>query len=103
MQNKLVLLLVCVVGLFSCINAFTRVERLPINDNVKRDDPASSWLAYTVSSGNGKRVTFVNATWVVPQNPQSPYSGNAPGWWFGIEPNPASNLIQPILAWYDTL
>jgi len=25
--------------------------------------------------------------------------GNAPGWWFGIEPEPAMNLIQPILAY----
>lgn len=27
--------------------------------------------------------------------------GNAPGWWFGIEPVPADVLIQPILAYGD--
>ncbi len=69
------------------------------NNKKKRGDPADSWLAYTVSKGEGKRVTWVNATWKVPDYPNNQYSGNAPGWWFGIEPNPADNLIQPILAW----
>jgi hypothetical protein len=63
------------------------------------DDPADSWLAYTVASGNGQLLTYINATWIVPSNPNEMVSGSAPGWWFGIEPNPASNLIQPILAW----
>lgn len=105
------------------------------------DDPASSWLAYTISQGNGTIVTWVNATWVVPSYPTErnglslsyrrekqvvrnyvvrkiastlcpnqcvlgvperswcTVGGNAPGWWFGIEPSPASNLIQPILAY----
>jgi hypothetical protein len=64
-----------------------------------RDDPADSWLAYAISQGNGQLLTFLNATWKVPQTPTDPYGGNAPGWWFGIEPYPASLLIQPILAW----
>jgi len=91
------LLLPCLLLLASLavVASFGSVEK----STGKRDDPASSWLAYTVSRGNGKRVTYVNATWIVPQNPSNPYGGNAPGWWFGIEPNPASDLIQPILAW----
>merc|ERR1711974_155286 len=67
--------------------------------SVLANDPADSWLAYTVAKGNGQLLTYVNATWVVPSYPTSRFGGNAPGWWFGIEPNPASNLIQPILAY----
>jgi len=62
-------------------------------------DPADSWLAYAVSSGNGNMVTQVNASWVVPSLPTDQSEGSAPGWWFGIEPSPACFLIQPILAW----
>jgi len=65
-----------------------------------RNDPAESWLAYTVSYGGGKKLTFMNATWVVPSNPAQG-GPSAPGWWFGIEPEPAANLIQPILSWGD--
>jgi len=64
-----------------------------------RDDPADSWLAYTVARGNGTLLTKMNATWQVPAYPTTRDGGNAPGWWFGIEPNPASDLIQPILAY----
>eukprot|EP01119_Soliformovum_irregulare_P004911 TRINITY_DN1610_c0_g1_i2.p1 TRINITY_DN1610_c0_g1~~TRINITY_DN1610_c0_g1_i2.p1 ORF type:complete len:143 (+),score=30.53 TRINITY_DN1610_c0_g1_i2:171-599(+) len=62
-------------------------------------DPAGSWLAYAVAKGNGKMVTLVNASWIVPSYPSDPVEGSAPGWWFGIEPSPACFLIQPILAW----
>ena len=90
---------------------------LPIS--VIAQDPADSWLVYGVAKGGGKRVTWVNATWVVPDFPASKCTifflrliylrnsynrclvfGNAPGFWFGIEPEPAMDLIQPILAWY---
>jgi len=64
-------------------------------------DPADSWLAYTVAKGNGKLVTQVNMTWAVPAYPTTRDGGNAPGWWFGIEPEPAMDLIQPILAYGD--
>jgi hypothetical protein len=64
-------------------------------------DPASSWLAYTISEGNGELVTLVNATWKVPSYPNQQYGGNAPGWWYGIEPTAMNDLIQPILAWGD--
>ncbi len=33
------------------------------------DDPADSWLAYTVSFGGGELLTYVNATWTVPSFP----------------------------------
>lgn len=62
-------------------------------------DPADSWLAYTIAKGNGQLLTYMNASWIVPENPTELVNGNAPGWWFGIEPEPAMNLIQPILAW----
>jgi len=41
----------------------------------------------------------MNASWIVPALPTQQQGGNAPGWWFGIEPSPAMDLIQPILAW----
>jgi hypothetical protein len=49
----------------------------------------------------GSRVTLVNATWIVPSYPTNRNGGNAPGYWFGIEPRPADMLIQPILAYGD--
>eukprot|EP00755_Sulcionema_specki_P004986 Sspe_Gene.31513::Locus_15538_Transcript_1_1_Confidence_1.000_Length_737::g.31513::m.31513 len=66
---------------------------------VGRCDPAGSWLAYAVSKGNGKAVTQVNVTWDVPANPAAGESPSAPGWWYGVEPTPACDLIQPILAY----
>jgi hypothetical protein len=69
------------------------------------DDPAASWLAYAQSKGdtntNSSIVTKVTAKWTVPASPSSPYGSNAPGFWFGIEPQPADALIQPILAYGD--
>lgn len=65
------------------------------------NDPADSWLAYAKADGKGSRVLSVNMTWTVPAYPKTRPGGNAPGWWFGIEPNPADVLIQPILAYGD--
>ena len=48
---------------------------------VLAQDPASSWMAYAKAAGNGKRVTSVNMTWVVPAFPTIRGGGNAPGWW----------------------
>ena len=62
-------------------------------------DPADSWLVYARSSGAGSKVLSVNATWKVPAYPTTRGGGNAPGFWFGVEPNPADVLIQPILAY----
>eukprot|EP01059_Diplonema_ambulator_P034547 TRINITY_DN7792_c0_g1_i1.p1 TRINITY_DN7792_c0_g1~~TRINITY_DN7792_c0_g1_i1.p1 ORF type:complete len:224 (+),score=65.99 TRINITY_DN7792_c0_g1_i1:49-720(+) len=62
-------------------------------------DPADSWLAYAVAKGGGKAITQVNVTWVVPANPTELRSPSAPGWWYGVEPEPACDLIQPILAY----
>jgi len=66
---------------------------------VSGQDPADSWLAYAIAPGGGGKVTRVNATWKVMAYPTIMSGGNAPGWWFGIEPEPAMNLIQPILAY----
>jgi hypothetical protein len=68
---------------------------------VQANDPADSWLVYSKAAGKGSKVLSVNATWVVPDYPSVRGGGNAPGWWFGIEPNPADVLIQPILAYGD--
>jgi len=95
------LLLVLVAALVVCIDS--RKSAFSSSRSPRQQcDPADSWLAYTVSQGNGQRVTFVNASWVVPANPSDQSAGNAPGWWFGIEPEPACFLIQPILAWGDS-
>ena len=61
-------------------------------------DPAGSWLSYAVFKAQGA-VTQVNVTWVVPAYPSTRYSPSAPGWWYGVEPEPACDLIQPILAY----
>ena len=60
-----------------------------------------SWLAYAKAAGNGKRVTSVNITWAVPAFPTTRGGGNAPGFWWGFEPVPALDLLQPILAYGD--
>jgi hypothetical protein len=90
----------------TCILAASLLASIGISQEISNpkpfhvgDDPADSWLAYAVSKGNGKKVTYVNMTWNVPALPTQRVAGNAPGWWFGIEPDPASYLIQPILAW----
>jgi hypothetical protein len=68
---------------------------------VVAQDPADSWLVYAKAAGNNSRVLSVNASWYVPSYPSTRSGGNAPGWWYGIEPNPANVLIQPILAYGD--
>lgn len=30
----------------------------------------------------GKKITYINATWIVPSNPTEMTPGNAPGWWY---------------------
>jgi len=69
-------------------------------NSIVGQDPASSWLAYTKSPGNGGTITYINATWIVPAEPKIK-NGVQPGFWFGIEPEPACNLIQPILAYQE--
>jgi hypothetical protein len=67
------------------------------------NDPADSWLVYAIAAGGGSQVLSVNATWAVPAFPTTRGGGNAPGWWFGVEPAQpnADVLIQPILAYGD--
>ena len=48
---------------------FTIFAILPIS--ILAQDPADSWLVYGVAKGGGKRVTWVNATWVVPSFPSN--------------------------------
>ena len=65
------------------------------------NDPANSWLSYAAwTSPSGKPISFVNASWVVPNDPAQSYGSNAPGWWYGIQTsNGDGALIQPILAY----
>eukprot|EP01091_Cochliopodium_minus_P011779 TRINITY_DN3430_c0_g1_i1.p1 TRINITY_DN3430_c0_g1~~TRINITY_DN3430_c0_g1_i1.p1 ORF type:complete len:236 (-),score=68.99 TRINITY_DN3430_c0_g1_i1:41-715(-) len=60
-------------------------------------DPAPGWTAYAKITGGGKRITQIEAKWKVPNKPTE--KGLFFGIWFGIEPNPAMNLIQPVLPW----
>merc|ERR1711990_785952 len=59
-------------------------------------DPAPPWLAYSEAT-NSDIITLLSAKTIVPENPTR--DGGFPALWFGIEPNPACNLIQPILKW----
>ena len=65
------------------------------------NDPANSWLSYAAwTSPSGKPISFVNTSWVVPNDPAQSYGSNAPGWWYGIQTsNGDGALIQPILAY----
>lgn len=60
-------------------------------------DPAPGWLGYAKATGNGRRITRISADWIVPTDPTN--DGIFFGIWYGIEPNPAMNLIQPVLPW----
>jgi hypothetical protein len=31
-----------------------------------------------------QRITYINASWIVPDYPSSQVAGSEPGWWFGI-------------------
>jgi hypothetical protein len=63
------------------------------------NDPAGSWLSYAAYTAPGK-ITALNMSWVVPNNPSSSFGSNAPGWWFGIQTAKGDGaLIQPILAY----
>ena len=92
----------CVAGLAAAaFRAPPPAKRLGAGAGPLGNDPADSWLAYAKAAGKGSRVLSVNMTWTVPAYPKTRSGGNAPGWWFGIEPNPADVLIQPILAYGD--
>jgi hypothetical protein len=49
------------------IAIFVLLFALFANAKKLRDDPADSWLAYVQASGNDRLITYVNATWTVPQ------------------------------------
>ena len=65
------------------------------------NDPASSWLSYAAwTNPSGTPITYINATWTVPQNPALRFGSNAPGFWYGIQTADGDGaLIQPILAY----
>ena len=48
-------------------------------------------------------MTYVSANWIVPSYPTNYVGSNAPGFWFGIEPAPATDLIQPSISRYSKI
>ena len=57
-------------------------------------DPAEGWLGYAtaVSPTCGGRITYAQATWIVPENPREGGAFYSP--WFGIE---VHALRQPLI------
>jgi len=62
-------------------------------------DPAHGWMAYAVGSipDATERITRLEMTWTVGQDPPSSYSFFSP--WFGMDPNDNLNLVQPVNPW----
>jgi len=90
MRASAVLALACcaVVGVVMCLSEPAAAVHC---------DPASSWLAYATYNTSGEIITYLSAEWVLPEDPRT--NGGSPAFWFGIEPNPACWLIQPISKW----
>ena len=63
--------------------------------------PPRSVYAKASGASDTDRILSANASWIVPDYPTTRGGGNAPGFWYGIEPIPADVLIQPILAYGD--
>ena len=59
-------------------------------------DPAQSWLAYAVARGDGRAVTNATVSFTVPSLPA--HHGGIGAFWWGLEPAPACDLMQPVLA-----
>jgi len=64
-------------------------------------DPADGWLGYAMGENPGKTgiITFIEAYWLVPENPLVKGAFFSP--WFGIETSDNLNLIQPVNPWSD--
>jgi len=62
-------------------------------------DPADGWMAYAVGSipSSYQRITRLEMTWTVGQNPSPSDSFFSP--WFGMDPSDNLNLIQPVNPW----
>ena len=62
-------------------------------------DPADGWMAYAVGAipSNYQRITRMEMTWTVGQNPSPSDSFFSP--WFGMDPADNLNLIQPVNPW----
>ncbi|ETO22589.1 hypothetical protein RFI_14603 [Reticulomyxa filosa] len=62
-------------------------------------DPAQGWLGYAMGVNPAKTgiITFIEAYWVVPDNPTVDGAFFSP--WFGIESSDNLNLIQPVNPW----
>jgi len=71
---------------------------LAIVVSVWAQDPAKGWLGYAKGVyPAGKRITYIEAKWKVPDNPKRDGAFFSP--WFGIETSDNLNLIQPVNPW----
>eukprot|EP00759_Apiculatamorpha_spiralis_P020509 PhF_6_TR25827/c0_g1_i1/m.36472 len=65
---------------------------------VAAQDPAPGWLAYaTAQCPPGTKITYMEATWNVGQNPTPSDAFFSP--WFGIDTSDNLNLLQPVNPW----
>jgi hypothetical protein len=60
-------------------------------------DPASGWMGYAMGTYPSGVITYIEAKWVVPDNPKRDGGYFSP--WFGIETSDNLNLIQPVNPW----
>jgi hypothetical protein len=60
---------------------------------VKRNDPALSWLAYSVAAAP-EAIQFFSASMIVPPKPRN--AGAQPAFWIGLAPSDGLYLAQPI-------
>eukprot|EP01123_Difflugia_compressa_P000853 TRINITY_DN10987_c0_g1_i1.p1 TRINITY_DN10987_c0_g1~~TRINITY_DN10987_c0_g1_i1.p1 ORF type:complete len:229 (-),score=43.20 TRINITY_DN10987_c0_g1_i1:20-706(-) len=62
-------------------------------------DPASGWMGYAQGNYPTGRITYIEAKWVVGNNPVQSGSFFSP--WFGIEASDNLNLLQPVNPWLE--
>lgn len=77
-----------------CILALATVS------TVLAQDPAHGWMAYAVGAipSSYERITRLEMTWVVSENPTSRSQAFFSPW-FGMDPADNLNLIQPVNPW----
>jgi len=62
-------------------------------------DPADGWLGYAMATYPKGIITYIEAKWVVPDDPNESGAFFSP--WFGIEASDNLNLIQPVNPWVE--
>src|SRR4051812_8429112 len=64
-------------------------------------DPADGWLGYAQATYPKGIITYIEAKWRVPDDPNEGGAFFSP--WFGIEASDNLNLIQPVNPWVGKL